>query len=314
MTWRYGTWTVEHALPVGAAGLAPEGTSVRSGDVIASGGVIARVHLVRGARHLGVDAADLDRVMRVRPGAEVRKGTVLARTGRRFARSVTSPIDGRLVHITADGDMCVASVPAEWRVRSVVDGVVTRSDAAAVTVDGDCWGLSGLAAYGPDAIGDLALAVDAPDEALSPSRIDVQLSGRILVGGARAAAEAITRAHACGVSGVVAGAAPAGGLRVVYGDGVGARGAPTGEDRPTVLCLAGFGSAPLPREVFDPLVALAGHRAAIHTGSATLFVMAPHAATRVATGVPALALAADHASVRLALPGEAGALPFDAER
>lgn len=306
MTWRYGSWTVEHALPVGAAMRAEIGARVQAGDVVATGSVVGAVHLVDGARRVGVTPPDLDRVARVRPVADVRRGTVLARTGRRFARAATSPIEGRLVHVTADGDFCVAEVVAGWTVRSAMDGVVIRSDAAAVSVEGECWALQGLAGYGPDAVGQLALGVDAADEAVVPARIDVRSSGRILVGGARMAAETITRAHACGVSGVVAGAAPAGGLRVVYGDGVVAAGGPASDDRPTVLCLIGFGSAPLPGEVWGPLAMLAGERAAIHTSSARLFVFAGRERVRAADGPAAIALADDHSSVR-PLPPPLGA-------
>ena len=316
MTWRYARWSVEHQLPVGCAARAPAGTQVRAGDVLGNGGTVTRVYLVGGARHIGVSPADLGRVLRVRPVASVRRGSILARTGRRFARAATSPIDGRLVHVTADGDLCVSAVVDEWRVRSTIDGVVERSDDAAVIVTGECWSLQGLAGYGPDAIGDLALAVDGPADPLAPTRIDVRMRDRILVGGARIAAEAVTRAHACGVAGVVAGAAPAGGLRVVYGDDVDASGGPTFDDRPTVLCLIGFGSGPLPAEIWDPLVALAGERASIHTASARLFVLAPAERTTAPAGVPKLALADDHASVRPAADDGAGpnVISLDAQR
>jgi hypothetical protein len=276
MSWTYGPSSVEHALPVGAFWLADEDTAVMAGDVIAKGAVVTSCYLVSGARHVGVAPRDLDRVLRVRPVAEVRKGAILARTGRRFARAATSPVDGRLVHITADGDLWIAPLVGEWSVRSTIDGIVTRSDDGAIVVEGECWSLKGLAAYGPDAIGELAVGVDAPDDPLAPSRVDVRLRGRIVVGGSRIAAEAITRAHACGVSGLVAGAAPAAGLRTVYGDDVGARGAPSFADQPTVLCLAGFGTAPLTDEMWEPLVRSAGQRASLHTASARLFVFAPH--------------------------------------
>jgi len=317
VTWTYARWAVEHPLPVAPARHAASGTEVRAGDVIASGGTVAVVRLVDGARRVGVAPADLDRVLRVRPVADVRRGMLLARTGRRFARAATAPIDGRLVHVTADGDLCIAPVVADWRVRAAIDGVVTRSDAGAVTVEGSCWSLRGIAAYGPDGTGELSLAVDGPDDGLAPTRIDVRLRERILVGGARMAAEAITRAHACGVAGLVAGAAPAGGLRVVYGDDVEARGGASFDDRPTILCLQGFGWGPLPRPVWDGLVALAGHRASIHAASTRLYVMAPRDAAPEPSGTPLLALASDHSAVRPVEEADAGAqnvLPYDAER
>ncbi|HEV8229167.1 MAG TPA: hypothetical protein VGQ86_04335 [Candidatus Limnocylindria bacterium] len=298
MPWRFDRWTAEHPLPLGASVRVEEGLSVRAGDVIASGTTYGTPVRIAGARRIGVAPDDLERVMRVPLGAEVKRGAIVARTGRRFARAVTAPMDGRVVHRRADGDLHVAPVVGRWAVRATLDGEVTRSTDAVVAVEGSAWALQGVAAYGPDAIGEIALAVDAPVDELQPSRIDVRLRDRILIGGARSTAEAITRAHACGVAAIVAGAVPAAGLRVVYGDEIGAAGARAASDAPTVLCLMGFGVAPLPPEVFLPLVALVGTRAAVHTSSARLFVFAPESAGDFASGTPSLALSDDWLSVR----------------
>ncbi|MBI3522553.1 MAG: hypothetical protein HY071_05555 [Chloroflexi bacterium] len=298
MAWRKERWQVEHALPIGASERAIVGDTVVAGDVIAAGTSIGSVTTVSGARHVGVAPDDLDEVTRVAVGAAVEKGAVLARTGRHIARVALAPFSGRLVHRTAEGDFVIAPIVERWSVRSTMDGTVIRSDGAAVVVEGVAWALPGIAGYGPDAIGEIAMGVDAPVDELAPTRIDVRLRDKILIGGARMAAEAVTRAHACGVSGLVAGAAPAGGLRVVYGEDVTAGGLPGRDDRPTVLCLIGFGSAALPREIFLPLVAFSGARAAIHTASARLFVFSDATLDDVSTEMPALALANDYGGVR----------------
>ncbi|HEX9269869.1 MAG TPA: hypothetical protein VF998_08510 [Candidatus Limnocylindria bacterium] len=298
MAWRHARWVVEHPLPLGASMRPEVGDGVRAGEPLATGTMLSSAVRVDGARRLGVTPDDVDRVMSVAIGAELIRGAVIARTGRRFARAVTSPVDGRLIHRSVEGDFYVAPINGTWTVRATIDGTVIRSDDAAVVVEGPAWALGGVAAYGPDAIGELALGVDAPIDELAPSRIDVRLRDRIIVGGARIAAEAITRAHACGVAGLVAGAAPAGGLRVVYGEEVTAAGGPTFEDRPTVLCLLGFGTAPLPREIYLPLVEFSGRRAAIHVASRHLFVFAPADAIDVPHEAPALVLAGDFSGVR----------------
>ena len=272
MTWRRERWTADHSLPIGVTKRAQVGELVRAGDILAAGATLAAALRVPGARRLGLSPADLDRELRVRVGSDVTKGTVLARVGRRFARSVTAPIDGRFLHVTVDGDLYIAPIVDRWTVRATLDGVVSRSDDAIVEIEGDAWCLQGAAAYGPDAFGELTLGVDGPMADLAPTRIDVRLAGRIIVGGARVSAEVITRAHACGVAGLVAGGVPPAGLRVVYGDAVTVSGSPSRDDRPTVLCLMGFGSAGLPPSVYEPFAALAGARAAIHTASARLFV------------------------------------------
>src|SRR5256886_16526957 len=122
-----------------------------------------------------------------------------------------------------------------------------------------------------------------------------------MIGGARVSAEVLTRAHACGVSGLVAGGAPAAGLRVVYGETVTASGHAGREDRPTIICLIAFGSAALPDAILRQPAALAGSRAAIQTASARLFVFAPAAARAFATDERELVLAPGYASRRARL-------------
>jgi hypothetical protein len=292
--WRRESWTADHPLPLGVTKRAPLGERVRAGDIIAAGATVASALRVRGARRLGLAPEDFERELRVRVGSDVLSRAVLARVGRRFPRSVSAPIDGRLLHLTVEGDLYIAPIVDRWAVRATLDGIVVRSDDAVVAVEGEAWCLQGAAAYGPDATGELTLVVDGPDADIAPSRVDVRLAGRILIGGARVSAEVMTRAHACGIAGLVAGGAPPAGLRVVYGDTVTASGSPTREDRPTVLCIMGFGSASLPRAVYEQLAALAGARAAIHTASARLFVFAAAEVGESESEPPDVALARDH--------------------
>ena len=298
MSWGYGTYRARHTLPLGVAQIAAVGQTLRAGDILAAGMSYGPPVRIEAARRLGVMPADLDRVLRVAPGTVVERGALLGRAGRRFARAVSAPIEGRVIHIRADGDIELAPITGRWIVRSTLDGVVTSADETEITVEGTAWALQGVAAYGPDAVGELALAVDRPTDEMQPSRIDVRQRERILIGGARASAECIARAHACGVAAVVAGAVPAGGLRVVFGAEVSAHGSPSRDDLPTVLCLLGFGHAPLPPQLFAPLAAVAGTRAAVHTASARLFVFAPADAMTVSTPPPSLALVGDWGALR----------------
>lgn len=298
MTWRYGDWSVTHVLPIGASTRAVDGDAVTAGDIIASGTTLGPPVRVAGARRIGLSPGDLARVMRVAPGAEVERGAVLARTGRRFARAVTAPIAGRLVHVRSDGDLELSPVIGRWAVRSTMTGVVTRSTEAEIVVNGAAWCLQGIAAYGPDAVGELALIADRPSDEVAPSRIDVGQRGRILVGGGRCGAESIARAYACGVAGVISGAVPASGLRAVFGDDVSAHGSASRADAPTVLCLEAFGSSTLPAALYSPFGVFAGERAAVHTASARLFVFADPSAAAVPATPPSIALALDWGNVR----------------
>jgi hypothetical protein len=297
MRWRYARHSAEHALPIGASERAAVGQTVRAGDALAAGARHGIAIRVAGARRIGVAVDDVARVMRVPVGAEVERGQILARTGRRFARAATAPVDGRLIHLRTDGDFEVAPILGKWVVRSTLDGSVTRSDDAVVAVEGEAWCLQGAAGYGPDAVGEIALAMDGPAGELVPNRIDTRMAGRILVGGARSAAEAITRAHACGVGAVVAGAVPAVGLRAVYGPETTARSSEASLDVPTVLCLIGFGATSLPIALYEPLAAMGGLRAAVHSATARLFVFAPPAEP-FGRDEPSFVLASDWSTVR----------------
>jgi hypothetical protein len=298
VSWQFAAQTATHRLPLGVTERVPAGARVAAGDVIASGTTYGSPVRLAGARRLGVTPDDLGRVLRVAPGAEIERGAIIARTGRRFTRAVTAPMDGRIAHVRADGDLELAPVVDRWTVRATLDGVVTASTESVVTIEGTAWALQGVAAYGRDAVGELALAVGGPNEELQPSRIDTRLRDRILIGGGRSGAEAITRAHACGVAAVVAGAVPAAGLRVVFGEEASAQSTPLRGDVPTVLCLVGFGSAQLPPAIFEPLASLAGARAAVHTASARLFVFAGPSAIEATRSSPSIALLADWGAVR----------------
>src|SRR5207244_2781250 len=107
------------------------GQAVNAGDVIAAGMALGTAIRLKGARRLGLQTADMERELRVPVGGEVSAGTLLARTGRRFPRTLTAPIDGRLLHLTADGDVYVAPIVGRWIVRSTLDGAFTGSGPAA---------------------------------------------------------------------------------------------------------------------------------------------------------------------------------------
>src|SRR6266851_8534960 len=128
MGWRFARHVVEHPLPLGASSRPAVGAPVRAGAALASGMVLGAPTRVAGARKVGVDLEDVDRVARVQVGTDVVAGTVLARTGRRFARVVTAPRDGRLVHRSHEGDFYVAPIAGTWTVRAAMDGTVVRSD------------------------------------------------------------------------------------------------------------------------------------------------------------------------------------------
>lgn len=287
MKWDYGRRSVTARLPFGASWLAPVDATVSAGDLIARGTVYRATRRIAAARALGCRPQEVRALLRVGVGESVRAGAVLARTGRRFARAIVARHDGRVVHVGADGDLHLGTVRHDWEMRALLDGVITRADAHAIVIEGEAWALEGLAGFGPSAAGALAMLVDRNDEDLSPAKLDVRLAGRIVVGGAEASGEALTRAHAVGVQGIVAPAASFRALAPIYGDAVGAWGFPTLDDLPTLLVLSAYGTAALPAPAFQALRALDGARAALDVAAARLLVFAPRGASEPFEVAPA---------------------------
>ena len=295
--WSYGARVATVRLPFGAETVVVDGAEVRAGDPLARGTHYRATRRIHAAKALACAPDAVRGLLRVAVGERVRAGAILARAGRRFPRAIVAAEDARVVHLGVDGVLHLGSVSGEWLARAPLDGVVRHADADRVDVAGECWSLDAFAAFGPTRAGLLEIAVPDPAADLAPARLDAALAGRLLVGGARASGEALTRAHAVGAAGIVAAAASFRALEPVYGETVSAFGAPMYEDAPTLLVLAGFGRAPFDRELFERLVALAGERAAIDSRSATLHVFAPPNASRALELAP-LALDEDLGGVR----------------
>ena len=254
MPWQYSRWSADHPLPIGASERAAEGQEVRAGDILAAGTTYGTPVKISGARRLGVAPEDLERVHarrgRRRGRAEDRhrahrtpfraRGLVAdrgprhpsARRRRPLRRADRRPL-GRAIHARRRG------VALGRRVR---DGRWDPRGRCRASPRTD-----------PTPIGELSLAVDAPNDELHPSRIDVRHARphphrrRARDGGSR------SRAHTPAASRRSSPARrPPPASRVVYGDAATASGATTGPDAPTVLCLIGFGSAPLPRAGLRP--------------------------------------------------------------
>lgn len=290
MKWTYGRWRAAVRVPFGAREVADRGVEVRAGDVIARGDVYRATRRVDAARVLSCRPEGVTALLRVRVGDDVAADTVIARAGRRFPRAIVAKEDGRLVHVGADGALFVGSVRREWQLAAPLDGVVLRADEHHVEIEGEAWGLEGVAAFGPSRAGILTVGVEAPDAELGATRLDVRLDGAVLVGGRRASGEALSRGHAVGVHAIVTAAVSFRSLRAVYGPAASAFGLATDEDVPTLLVLAGFGNSPFPEGLFARLASLAGSRASVDAHGARLYVNAPpHASEALEVPPPALA-------------------------
>jgi hypothetical protein len=191
-------------LPVGATVLVEVGHSVEPAEVLAtrrpaSGGM--SVPIASRLRRSAADAADL---LAVRPGTALEAGDRIAEDG--HGREVLAPQACLFLgYDLDDGSALVAPLGPTEPILGHVRGEVTAvtPDAIEIRVAGAL--VTGVGGSGKAVHGELRMAVHEPGDELRAGGIDVSATGRILVGGSRASAEALTRARAMGVAGIVVG-------------------------------------------------------------------------------------------------------------
>jgi hypothetical protein len=258
-------------LPVGAASLVEKGHRVEPAEVLATrrsveGGVAVQV-----AARLRRAPAEAAALLDARPGSILAAGDRLAADGR--GREVLAPQACVFLGYDADDGTALvaplgAAQPILGHVRGEVESV-TR-DAIEIRVAGAL--VTGVGGSGRAVHGGLLMGVRDPAEELRAGAIDVGATGRIVVGGSRASAEALTRARAMGVVGIVLGGALDKELRDFEATQARRRelGGVAGDF--AVVVLEGFGKVGMDASLFSWFRDHAGHMASLFGDAARLYV------------------------------------------
>jgi hypothetical protein len=138
-------------------------------------------------------------------------------------------------------------------VTSPVSGVVETLGAGILEIRADGVGLPGAAGWGQPVHGPLFFGVNTPDAELRASSINVGAAGTIVVAGARLDIEALTRARAIGVAGILCGGVVGRELRQLDESDRRQRAALHAAQPFAVLALDGYGRRPVPGPTWDLL-------------------------------------------------------------
>jgi hypothetical protein len=258
-------------LPTGARVLVEIGHEVEPAEVLANRRVAGEGSSLPVSTRLRRSPAAAADLLVVRPGTLLKAGEPLASDGR--GREVVVPEACIFLGYDADdGSALIAPLGDAEPVIGHVRGEVATitPDAIEITVPGAV--VSGVGGAGGAVHGELMLAVAAPADELRAGAIDVNATGRILVGGSRASAEALTRARAIGAAGIVLGGVLDKELRDFEAAQARRRevGAPHGDF--AVLMLEGFGKVGLDAALFGWFSAHDGHMASLFGADARLYV------------------------------------------
>jgi hypothetical protein len=190
----------------------------------------------------------------------------------------------RLVYVGPDGIARVALGRSLQVVTSPVDGEVVELAAGHIGVRAAGVALVGGIGWGEPVHGRLLLGVSGPDAELRASALDIGAAGSVLVAGARVDIEALTRARAIGVAGVICGGLVGRELRQLEESDVRQRAALHAAPPFGVVALDGYGRRVVPTLAWDLLVAAAGRpvglvpdaRLAVVGGDASRLPLASH--------------------------------------
>jgi len=123
--------------------------------------------------------------------------------------------------------------------------------------------VQGIFGIGGEVWGEIAVAVQSPDEPLMPNHLTPSMKRKIVVGGSFLSSETMAKAKEVGVAGLVIGGIHDKDLRAILGYDLGV--AITGSEQVgfTLILTEGFGTIPMAAKTFKLLTAHAGQMASI---------------------------------------------------
>jgi hypothetical protein len=187
------------------------GDAVDAETVIAGGTVRnPEAEEVKVFAKLGVDPDQTERYMLKREGGQVAKDEVIAIYRAffgRFTKTCRSPMDGFIeVFVKSAGRVLIRGNPIPVEARAHIPGRIVEvipGEGAVVETRGTL--INGVFGVGGEARGELFFAVDQPEEALTTEALGEGLEGKVIVGGSVVTLDALRKAAAAGVSGVITG-------------------------------------------------------------------------------------------------------------
>lgn len=248
----------ERRLPLKGAVSVKVGDSVNARDVVARTELPGNVHPLNCAGQLGIVPADIDTVLKVKSGGEIKEGDTLAVSRSFFGlfkSRCLSPINGTLESASPiTGQLILREPPIPVEVTAYIDGNVSKViPEEGVEVEAVGTFIQGIFGIGGEQYGHIKLVVSSPEQVLDENVITGDVKGKIIVGGSRVTLGAFHKAMAAGAVAIVTGGLSNFDLKQLLGYEQGV--AITGhEDLATTLIITeGFGEIAMAHPTFKLL-------------------------------------------------------------
>jgi len=162
------------------------------------------------------------------------------------------------------GQVLLREPPRVLQLLAYVDGTIIETiPQQGVVVETTCSLVQGIFGIGGETSGEIVMAVQTPDEPLTPGHFNSTMKGKVVVGGSFLPSEAMKEAKAVGVAGLVVGGIHDEDLRALLGYDLGVAITGTEQVGFTLILTEGFGTIPMAAKTFKLLSSHAGQKASI---------------------------------------------------
>jgi hypothetical protein len=257
---------VERSLPYPGEVLVRTGGRVEPEDIVARAYVPAPPHILNVAQMLAAPASRIARLVNYEVGSRIEEGEELARSG---WRTCSAPVTGQVSAVdTTTGYVTITPEPETFDLHAALRGIAMEIQPyRGVTIETPATQIYGVFGLGIERSGVLRLLVTDATEIITAEYVNVRSAYSVIIGGAGITAEALRRAVAEQVRGVVVGSIDERELRDflqtsghdLWHTGSGGWHFPqprqAGDPGLTLLITEGFGAQPMSQAIFDVLSA-----------------------------------------------------------
>lgn len=295
----------QRLLPLLGGVLVNKGQSVQADQPVARAELPGKVYPINLANQLSIAPDEIKDYLVKREGDLVHKDEIIAENKplvKWFKTEIKSPVSGRIESLsTVTGQVLLREPPRVLDLLAYIDGtVVDVIPGQGVVVEANCSLVQGIFGIGGEAWGELVIAVQSPDEPLTPSHVKPEMKGKVVVGGSFFQGETMGKAKDIGVAGVVVGGIHDKDLRALLGYDLGVAITGTEQVGFTLILTEGFGTIPMAAKTFRVLSAHTNQRASI-SGATQIRagVIRPEIIITRGERVPELPAQAERAGIRL---------------
>lgn len=262
-------YVARRLLPIPGTVLVQRGDLVDARQVVAETFMPGDITPLNLAKLLSMPPADVPECMLKKEGDRIEAGEALARTKGIFGKFRTeykSETAGTIESISAvTGQVIVRGAPLPVQVKAYLTGRVSEViPGEGCAIEADVTFVQGIFGIGGETYGPIRMACKRHDQELTDDLITADMSGCVVIGGARVTVQAIEKARRVGAAAVIAGGIDDADLEAFLGYNLGV--AITGSERVglTVVITEGFGEIAMARRSFVLLASREGDDAAVN--------------------------------------------------